>query len=261
MADRILVFIPCYNCEAQIGRVLGQFAGGVGARFAEILVLDNHSRDATVEAALAASDRPRSTRVTVARNRENYGLGGSHKAAFAYAVREGYSHVVTLHGDDQGHIRDLLPILDAGRHRRAAACLGARFVRGAKLTNYSAFRIFGNQVFNALFTGVTGTRVVDLGSGLNIFGPEIFAAPSLPFWSDDLRFNIFLLLDAIHRRLVLDPFPIEWREEDQVSNVRMASQAAATLRMLAGYALRRGRFLATDHRAVARKDYRFDAVG
>ena len=54
--DRILVFIPAYNCAPQIGRVLAQFDAVPAGRFAEILVLDNGSKDGTQQAALAAAE-------------------------------------------------------------------------------------------------------------------------------------------------------------------------------------------------------------
>ena len=260
MDDRILVLVPCYNCGAQVGRVLGQFCDVPAGTFAEVLVLDNGSKDGTIEAALAAMDRVSCCPVTVARNRANYNLGGSHKAAFAYAVARRCTHVAVLHGDDQGRIADLLPILGSGRHRTHAACLGARFMPGSVLDGYSSFRVFGNHVFNALFTLIAGTRICDLGSGLNIFGREIFAAESVRGYSDDLRFNIYLLLDAIDRRRSLMYFPISWREDDQISNVRMLSQARRTLDIAAQYLFRRSAFRSLDHRDVRHADYAFDVV-
>src|SRR5205085_1480740 len=128
MTARILVFIPAYNCERQIGRVLEQFQTVPRGTFDEILVIDNQSRDDTVRVAMAtlpATGLPGS----VARNESNYNLGGSHKAAFAYAERNGFTHVVVLHGDDQGSIHDVLPVMRDGEHLRHDACLGARFMR------------------------------------------------------------------------------------------------------------------------------------
>ncbi len=51
--EKLLVFIPCYNCALQIGRVLAQLKGPLAQRFAEVLVLDNGSKDGTVAAAIA----------------------------------------------------------------------------------------------------------------------------------------------------------------------------------------------------------------
>ncbi len=257
--DRILVFVPCYNCAAQVGRVLRQFTPAVGAHVAEILVLDNGSRDGTVDAALAAAGAA-SAPVTVARNHANYNLGGSHKAAFAYAERGGFSHVLILHGDDQGSVADILPVLEAGLHRRHDACLGARFARGASLPGYSRFRIFGNHVFNALFTLAARRRVLDLGSGLNIVAATVFSDPAVTRYADDLRFNIFLLLGLFEAGRSVMFFPITWREDDQVSNVKMASQAWRTLAILRDYVLRRRHFRVTDWRATRHDSYGFDVV-
>jgi dolichol-phosphate mannosyltransferase len=261
VSDRLLVFIPCYNCERQISRVIDQFAGPAGEVASEILVLDNGSKDGTVEAALAARDRLPTRRITVGRNRANYGLGGSHKAAFRYARSGDFSHVVTLHGDDQGRIDDLLPLLADGRHRSCDALLGSRFARGATLVNYSKFRIFGNYVFNGLFSIGAARLITDLGSGLNLFGRRIFADPRVELYADDLRFNIYLLLGAIDQDMRLKFFPISWREEDQVSNVKMTSQAIKTLSLLRDYTLRRKRFISADHRSVRHAEYLFDVVG
>lgn len=259
--DRILVFIPCYNCEKQIPRVLAQFAAVPPGTFAEAVVIDNGSRDGTVTAALAALPSVSTVPVKVVRNDDNYNLGGSHKSAFAYAQAGGFSHVAVLHGDDQGDIRDLLPVLERKLHRQYDACLGARFQPGARLQGYSRFRIFGNRVFNALFSLVSGRRIHDLGSGLNVFARTVFSDPSVQHHSDDLRFNVYLLLSLIDKRRHLAFFPISWREDDQISNVRLFSQARRTLAIGAEYALRRRRFRTADHRDRPHARYTFQVVG
>ena len=258
--DRILVFIPCYNCAPQVGRVLQQFKGDIASHIEEVLVLDNGSTDATIDAAIAHAPQVEQARVTVARNRENYNLGGSHKAAYAYAESAGFTHVVTLHGDDQGTIDDLLPVLRAGDHQRHDACMGARFTKGARLQNYSLVRILGNRVFNTIFSIAAGQRVTDMGSGLNLLVRAAFADPGLRLLPDDLHFNPYLLLKMIGDGRSVHFFPISWREDDQVSNVKMASQALQTLRAPMLYAFARKRFQTSDFRKQRRQEYLFDIV-
>ena len=260
MTARILVFVPCYNCEPQIGRVLAQFNHVPAGLFEEVLIVDNRSRDNTVDAARAAMQEVVGPRVVLVRNEENYGLGGSHKAAFAYAEREGFSHVVVLHGDDQGSISDLLPLLIAGDHLRTDACLGARFMSESRLIGYSRFRRVGNHVFNALFSIAVAGRVHDLGSGLNVFAKSVYEGDTLVAFPDDLRFNVYLLLSLYARRLRLRFFPISWRELDQISNVKMVSQALRTLRAAIEYRMNPRTALTADHRATKRALYRFDML-
>jgi len=257
--DRILLFVPSYNCAPQIGRVLRQVAGPVASHFAEVLVLDNGSSDGTVDAAIAAA-RLVEAPLTIARNHANYNLGGSHKAAYRYAARGGFTHVVTLHGDDQGDLNDLLPVLNAGDHRRFDACMGARFAKGSRLTNYSVVRILGNRIFNLLFSAASGRWVTDMGSGLNLLSERAFAAGATERLPDDLYYNPYLLLSLFDRGLGVSFFPISWREEDQVSNVRMTSQALHTLGAAVRFAFARTAFRNGDFRSVRDRDYSFAAV-
>lgn len=262
MPDKLLVFVPCYNCAPQIARVLRQFSDArTAGRFSEILVLDNNSTDHTVAVAVdTARTYLPSAVVTIGRNRANYNLGGSHKAAFRYAGEHGFSHVVVLHGDDQGSILDLLPVLESGEHRSMDACLGARFMAKSTLKGYSAFRIFGNHVFNLLFSWRARTWIKDLGSGLNIFGRAVFADKHVVNYADDLTFNIYLLLHMIDRRLKVKYFPISWREDDQVSNVKLVSQVRKTLAIF--WRSRHGEdaFWSSDHRTVRHATYEFDVI-
>jgi glycosyltransferase involved in cell wall biosynthesis len=257
-AERLLVFVPAYNCKPQIGRVVRQLAALPRQLDVEALILDNRSEDGTVDAASRAAaevDLP----VRVARNVENLGLGGSHKAAFEHAVREGYDYVVVLHGDDQGSIADLVPALLAGVHRSVDALLGARFMPCARLEGYSALRTFGNRAFNLLFSAAARTRLRDLGSGLNLYRVETLARHRWQGFADDLTFNYFMILASVAWGWRIRFFPITWRESDQVSNVRLVRQARRMLWMLAQFTFDRQAFLARPHAILGRR-YAFEVV-
>lgn len=257
---RILVFIPCYNCAPQIGRVLSQFSGAISSYIEEIIVVDNGSRDGTVDAAMAAIATSPKIPIKIVRNRENYNLGGSHKAAFRYAQVNHFSHVLVLHGDDQGNVNDILPVLQDDSFLRFDAVLGARFMRGSRLTGYSTIRTLGNRVMNGLFGLLAGHRVYDLGSGLNIFGREVFTDPDVLRFSDDLRFNVYMLLGILKKKRKTLFVPISWREEDQVSNVRLFSQTLRTFEIAIGFLCRPGWFRSADHRDKAYPAYAFDVL-
>jgi glycosyltransferase involved in cell wall biosynthesis len=259
MSERILLFIPCYNCAPQIGRVLAQLRRPVGERIAQTLVLDNGSNDGTLELACEAAQALRRP-IVLGRNRRNYHLGGSHKAAFAHAAEHGFSHIIVLHGDDQGSLDDAAAVLDRSEHLAHDACLGARFMPGSSLEGYSALRRAGNAAFNLLFSAVTGRAVRDLGSGLNIFGRAVFTDPQVRRASDDLRFNVYLLIGLIDSGKSVVFFPISWREDDQVSNVRLVSQSIRTLAIAWEYLVSRRVFRTADHRDAPIERYEFDVV-
>jgi glycosyltransferase involved in cell wall biosynthesis len=253
---RILVFIPAYRCAAQITRVIDQFDERVQRWVDTVMVVDNRSPDNTLEAAAErAAARLQGCRFIAWRNDDNYGLGGSHKAALRYALEQGFDYLVVLHGDDQADIRDLLPQLEAGAHLQADCLLGARFMPGSRLIGYSRLRTFGNRVYNQLFSLAALRTVYDLGSGLNLYRLAALREFYYRRYPDDLTFNYVMLLGSFHARQVVRFFPISWREEDQVSNVRLFRQAFKVLGLLAAFTVRRGAFLATEMRARAFEAY------
>ncbi len=259
--DRILVFIPAYRCAPQVVRVLDQFREpSIHQRFEEILVIDNRSPDDTAEAAIERARSLGMRRVSVVRNRDNYGLGGSHKSAFTYALANGYTHVLVLHGDDQGDIRDVLPVLDAEEHHQYDCCLGARFHPQARLEGYSGIRVAGNHVFNGLFSIGARRRLYDLGSGLNLYRTPPLDDRYWHKFPDNLMFNYCMILAHMYRKDRTTFFPISWREEDQLSNVKLVSQAMKTLGILGSYVVGRKGFLDREFREVDRPVYEFETL-
>jgi glycosyltransferase involved in cell wall biosynthesis len=254
--DRLLIFVPMYNCAAQIGRVIAQFASLSESRFDfSVLCVDNRSSDDTLEKAeLALAASPIAKKFLV-RNNDNYGLGGSHKVAFEFARLHDIEYVVVLHGDDQGLISDLIPHLESGAHRRVDALLGARFMKGSKLQGYSLLRTLANEVFNLLFSAIARRRIYDLGSGLNLFRRSIFDTDFHVRYADDLTFNYYLIFGLLDHGREVGYFPIHWREDDQVSNAKLFSQGLAMLRLLRGRLLDRRAFHDAEHRRQPRLGY------
>lgn len=253
---KILLFIPMYNCEKQIVRVLGQLNDEVCKFISEVIIVNNRSTDDGETAVTQyLSGHPLNIPVSLFRNDENYGLGGSHKVAFAYAVKNQYDYILVLHGDDQGDISNILPYLKSGVYEKYDCFLGARFMKQSKLQGYSVFRTIGNHVYNVLFSVGTGQKIYDLGSGLNMYRTKILKDMFYIRYKDNLMFNYCMILGSSYYRHKIKFFPILWREDDQVSNVKMVSQAITVLQMLIHYVLHKKRFVHAEHREKIIKRY------
>ena len=245
--DKILLFIPAYNCENQISRVLTQLDKDVMKYITEVIVINNRSTDDTEKVVLDYKAKHPGFPLKVLRNHENYGLGGSHKVAFDYAIENDFDYIIILHGDDQGDIYDFLPVLSSEYYKKYDSILGARFMPGSKLVGYSLFRTLGNIVYDFLFAFVCGRRIYDLGSGLNMYDVGKLKSRYYEKFPDNLMFNYCMVMAIEYYDQKAKFFPISWREDDQVSNVKMVSQATKVLKMLWTY---------YKDPAVIRDDYR-----
>lgn len=220
---KVLVAIPSYNCAPQIGRVLSGFDEKLLARVDEVIVTDDRGKDDTGAAALdTLAKLPFDhSKIKVVRNDINLGLGGSHKMAFLYGEKMKADYVAILHGDDQAKTQELNRLLDAAAaDPELGAVLGSRFMKGSILKGYAWERIWGNRVFNLMYTILTGRHTLDLGSGLNLFRLKDLADHRYLGFDDRMTFNFDLLLDYYTKHTRLKFVPITWTEEDQVTNAR-----------------------------------------
>lgn len=249
MSNTYLLAITCYNCAPQITRVLEKISSEIEGKMTQIMVIDNRSTDDLQQVVKAYIESQPETKVHLYENAENYSLGGSQKVAFLHGQKLGMTHVIILHGDDQADPRDILDLLNVVESGKASTVLGSRFSGGSKLIGYDWKRIFGNKVLNVLFTVVTGHRVKDLGSGLNVFALSDLDENRYLNFADRMTFNIELLLDLIDRKVDFTFCPITWREEDQVSNARNFNIAWTAFKNLTAWKFDRKRFFCGQHKA------------
>jgi glycosyltransferase involved in cell wall biosynthesis len=145
--SKILVAIPCYNCEIQIKRVIAGFDENLLDKIEKVIIIDNQSKDDTINSAINAIKTKTigHDKFNVFRNDNNYGLGGSHKVAFNFGFENGMDYVIILHGDDQAKTQEINNFIsEIERNDELAAILGSRFMKNSKLYGYSFFRTYGN---------------------------------------------------------------------------------------------------------------------
>ncbi len=199
----------------------------------EIWFVDNGSVDGTqrrIQESLKfySSFQPN---VRIIQNSENVGLGGTHKAVFQRAARERYCSITVLHGDNQATVADALVTLKNHKEHPSRFILGTRFSKNSKLAGYSKIRVLYNQLMNTVFGIILKQKVHDLGSGLNLFPVEEIRRLDLKKLPNDLTFNIELLKWLILNGKEITWLPITWREDGQISNVKIASQTINTLKL------------------------------
>ena len=172
----ILIVIPAYNCEKQLPRSINQFIESKFNGESDLIIIDNCSKDKTIEKAIKYLDKNNKklkSSIKLVRNKKNYGLGGTHKSAFLYALTERYKGVLIFHGDDQGKLTDFEFIIN--QRLNSETILGSRFEQESKIIGYSNFRIFGNLVFNFIYSVCTRRKITDMGSGINFFSNKLIA--------------------------------------------------------------------------------------
>jgi glycosyltransferase involved in cell wall biosynthesis len=231
---KVLLLIPTYNCQEQIGRLLRKSSHTINNQFDELLIIDNGSTDNTVNVAINNLGLV-TIKTRVAQNLVNISLGGSLKTGFVYAIENSFDFVAVLHGDDQAYLDDLLPVMKKMENEKIDLAIGARFHPNSTLIGYSIFRKVGNRILNLYAIVCTQKKISDLIAGLNVFRVSKLELNQILNYPNNLTFDVHMLLRAIHLKQRIEFFPITWSEEDQVSNAKVVRQALTILGLFTRY--------------------------
>lgn len=164
MKRKILVLIPAYNEEANIGKTIEDvFSSGVDV---SILVINDGSKDKTAKKVLEKG-------VKLISLPYNLGIGGAVQTGFRYAYENHYDVAVQIDGDyqhDAKYLKDLLALLE---HNEADMIIGSRFLPPFSVYQSSFARRFGIHFFAGLISFLTGEKVTDPTSGYRAFNKKL----------------------------------------------------------------------------------------
>lgn len=151
-----MVFIPAFNEEESIESVIRSVRETLPE--ADLLVVDDGSRDRTAALARAAGAR-------VASLPFNQGVGAAHQTAYMFAVRGGYEICGQIDGDGQHPAAELAKLIAEVEAGRADLAVGTRF-SGEGEWKGSKLRRLGQKVFGRMVSISTGQRFTDTTSGM-----------------------------------------------------------------------------------------------
>lgn len=197
MSQPISVVIPAFNEEAAIASVIAELdatlrQNGVPA---EILVVDDGSRDRTARVAAEAGAR-------VLRHRGNRGYGGALKTGIAAASHD----IIAIIDADGTYPVEPLP-------RLLAELVNADMVVGARTGEHvriPAARRPAKWVLNKLANYVSDARIPDLNSGLRVFRREV-ALQYFPILPDQFSWTTTITLAMHCDKYAVSYIPIDYR--------------------------------------------------
>jgi glycosyltransferase involved in cell wall biosynthesis len=118
--DALWIVIPAFN-EAQ---VIADVVAGVRARYSNVIVVDDCSRDETGTNALRAG-------AVVLRHPLNLGQGAALETGIRYALSRGAEYIVTFDADGQHRVADIAVLLDRQHETGTDVVVGSRFLGAA----------------------------------------------------------------------------------------------------------------------------------
>ncbi|MEE1620483.1 glycosyltransferase family 2 protein [Zafaria sp. Z1313] len=222
------VVIPTYNEAANIGHVLS----GLPEMVDEIIIVDGHSTDGTIEAAAEVRNDIKFVFQT------RRGKGNAMVAGFYSASGD---RIVAIDADGSMEPREIprfVDALDGGAHY----VRGSRFMREGGSTDITPLRYAGNQVLNGLANVMCGTRFTDLCYGYVALRRSVLDLMRFPdpfdpglgrVWGDGFEIETLMAIRAAKAGLQISEVPsFEADRLNGESNLNTFKDGARCLRTL-----------------------------
>jgi glycosyltransferase involved in cell wall biosynthesis len=195
MSDpRIAVIIPAYDEEEAIGLVLAELPSGV----ADVIVVDNGSRDRTAQVARAAGAR------VVHEPRRGYGQA----CLTGIAAAEGAEILAFVDGDHSDYPAQLVDVLAPIRSGAADLVIGSRHLGRRAKGAHPVHAILGTRLCVGLMNALIGTRATDLGPFRAITAE---ALRRLEMRDRNFGWTVEMQVKAARRGLRVVEVPVDYR--------------------------------------------------
>ncbi len=157
----LLVMIPAYNEEKNIGAVIESL--GRCASFADILVIDDGSRDETGRIC-------RELGVNAVRHKVNLGLATAIRTGMKYALDKGYSYALQFDGDGQHDPEAVEKMLSKAREKGNNITIGSRYLESG---GGGALKSVGRSMISFCIRLTTGKKITDPTSGMRMYDRKV----------------------------------------------------------------------------------------
>lgn len=227
MPQDIRVVIPALNEE----RAIREVVQAVLAQHVPVIVIDDGSRDATVQ---RIADLP----ITLLRHERPLGKARGLLDGFRTALDAGCVGAITMDGDGQHDAADIPRLVAAAQRYPNHIVIGSRMV---EQDHQPGARRFGNRQADFWVSWVCGQRIVDTQSGQRYY-PRAAMELALALPDAGFVFESEVLIEAAAHgiRCVSVPIAIVYEEGARPSHFRPFRDVWRIGRMIAGKLLRGG---------------------
>jgi hypothetical protein len=195
----VVVVLPVHDEAATLAGVIGRVPPAVGGRPVEVIVVDDGSKDASADVALAAGAK-------VVAHEGNLGLGAALRTGLEEARRMGPFAVAFLDADGEYDPAELPALLAPITKGQADYVVGSRF-RGT-IESMPRHRRFGNLLLTAITSVMARRRLTDGQSGFRALNHAALAHASI---AHDYNYAQVLTLALLRKGFRYAEVPIRYR--------------------------------------------------
>ena len=222
--EKILIFIPAYNVEKKITKVLNKIPKIVFNKYnIKILIIEDNSSDKTLSVIKKVIKmRGDKIKIYLIVNKKNKGYGGVQKIAFNYAIKKNFKYVVMLHGDNQYPANKILLLIKPLLTNKYDAVFGSRMINSinALKGGMPLYKYLGNIALTFFQNLVLSSNLSEFHSGYRSY--KVSSLKKIKFKSNtnDFHFDTEIIIQFLKNNLKIKEIAMSTHYGDEISHLK-----------------------------------------
>ena len=222
--EKILIFIPSYNVEKKIKKVLRKIPITIFKKFnIKILIIEDNSKDGTLYVVKDIIKKKRKNiNINLIVNKKNKGYGGVQKIAFKYAIKKKFKYIVMLHGDNQYPANRIINLLNPLVTGNYDAVFGSRMINSfnAIKGGMPIYKYIGNILLTFFQNIILSSNLSEFHSGYRSY--KVMSLKKIKFIANtnDFHFDTEIIIQLLKKNLIIKEIPMPTHYGDEISHLK-----------------------------------------
>ena len=222
--EKILIFIPAYNVEKKITKVLNKIPKIVFNKYnTKILVIEDNSSDKTLSVIKKViKKRGDKIKIYLIVNKKNKGYGGVQKIAFNYAIKKNFKYVIMLHGDNQYPANKILLLIKPLLTNKYDAVFGSRMINSinALKGGMPLYKYLGNIALTFFQNLVLSSNLSEFHSGYRSYKVSSLKKIKFKINTNDFHFDTEIIIQFLKNNLKIKEIAMPTHYGNEISHLR-----------------------------------------
>ena len=222
--EKILIFIPAYNVEKKITKVLNKIPKIVFNKYnIKILVIEDNSSDKTLSVIKKViKKKGDKIKIYLIANKKNKGYGGVQKIAFNYAIKKNFKYVVMLHGDNQYPANKILLLIKPLLTNKYDAVFGSRMINSinALKGGMPLYKYLGNIALTFFQNLVLSSNLSEFHSGYRSYKVSSLKKIKFRNNTNDFHFDTEIIIQFLKNNLKIKEIAMPTHYGDEISHLK-----------------------------------------
>ena len=222
--EKILIFIPAYNVEKKITKVLNKIPKIVFNKYnTKILVIEDNSSDKTLSVIKKViKKKGDKIKIYLIVNKKNKGYGGVQKIAFNYAIKKNFKYVVMLHGDNQYPANKILLLIKPLLTNKYDAVFGSRMINSinALKGGMPLYKYLGNIALTFFQNLVLSSNLSEFHSGYRSYKVSSLKKIKFKINTNDFHFDTEIIIQFLKNNLKIKEIAMSTHYGNEISHLR-----------------------------------------